>query len=31
MAVCHDCSYEFGFEDTHVCEQIATEHRVATA
>jgi hypothetical protein len=31
MAVCHDCSYEFGFEDTHMCEQVALEHRSATA
>jgi hypothetical protein len=31
MAVCHDCSYEFGFDDTHICEQVALEHRCATA
>jgi hypothetical protein len=31
MTVCHDCSYEFGFDDTHSCERIAQEHRAATA
>lgn len=31
MTVCHDCSYEFGFDDTHSCERVAQEHRVATA
>jgi hypothetical protein len=31
MTVCHDCSYEFGFDDTHSCEQVAHEHRAATA
>ena len=23
MTVCHDCSYEFGFDDTHTCEREA--------
>jgi hypothetical protein len=31
MTVCHDCSYEFGFDDTHSCERVASEHRMATA
>jgi len=30
MAVCHDCSYEFGFDDSHTCEVVASEHRSAT-
>lgn len=31
MTVCHDCSYEFGFDDTHSCERVASEHRMSTA
>ena len=31
MAVCHDCRYEFGFDDRHACEQAAVDHRAATA
>lgn len=31
MAVCHDCRFEFGFDDGHTCEQVAGEHRMATA
>lgn len=31
MAVCHDCRFEFGFEDRHTCEQAAVDHRLATA
>lgn len=31
MTVCHDCSYEFGFDDTHACERVASEHRMGTA
>jgi hypothetical protein len=31
MAVCHDCHFEFGFEDTHTCEDIAVSHRRETA
>lgn len=31
MAVCHDCRFEYGFEDQHTCEQVAFEHRMATA
>ena len=31
MTVCHDCTYEFGFEDTHTCEREADVHRCATA
>lgn len=30
MTVCHDCSYEFGFDDTHNCEREADVHRIAT-
>jgi hypothetical protein len=31
MAVCHDCRFEYGFEDEHTCEQVAFDHRAATA
>jgi hypothetical protein len=31
MAICHDCNYEFGFDDGHICEQVAVDHRLATA
>jgi hypothetical protein len=31
MTVCHDCCYEFGFDEAHACERVADEHRVATA
>jgi hypothetical protein len=31
MAVCHDCCFEFGFDDSHTCEDAASLHRRATA
>lgn len=31
MAVCHDCCFEFGFDDSHACEDAAHLHRRATA
>jgi hypothetical protein len=31
MTVCHDCTYEFGFDDTHTCEREADVHRSVTA
>jgi len=31
MAVCHDCRFEFGFDDSHACERVANDHRHATA
>jgi hypothetical protein len=31
MAVCHDCCYEFGFDDSTSCEKAAYQHRSLTA
>jgi hypothetical protein len=31
MAVCHDCRFEYGFEDEHTCQKIAQQHEHATA
>jgi hypothetical protein len=31
MAVCHDCCFEYGFDDNHACEDVALQHRLATA